>query len=137
MHNPHREQPHSARLGALREALLEAPYELCTQKAELLTAFFAAERPGHPLTRLLTPAHFAAMRKTLEQNLTTGLPQPLWKLCVSKALQRLYMALEDDRPMIELMARGLAYTLERVELTIYDHELIVGNLTSHRIGARG
>ena len=125
----------SARLGRLRETLLSAPYSLCTQKAELLTRFFREVRPGHPLTRLLTPAHFSAMRKTLEQNLATGAPQPMWKLRVSRALQQLYMALEDDGPPIVLMAHGLGYTLDNLALKIHDDELIVGNLTSQRIGA--
>lgn len=134
-HTPGGDPAPIPRLGRIREALLAAPYTLCTQKAELLTRFFREVRPGHPITRLLTPAHFAAMRKTLEQNLATGEPQPVWKLRASKALQQLYMALEDEGPPIVLMAHGLGYTLDNLALKIYDDELIVGNLTSQRIGA--
>ncbi len=126
------------RLDRLRETLLAAPYHLCTQKAVLLTAFFRAHTSQHPLTRLLAPLHFALLRRGLERNLGRGVPQAPWQLAASNSLQRLYLALERRRetePPVVTFARALAFILERKTLRIYDDELIVGNLTAHRIAA--
>lgn len=78
----------SRRLARLRQDLLDAGYALCTQKAELLTDYFA-------------PAS----------------------------------ARERDTAPVVLFAEALAHVLANVELRIYPHELIVGNLSSQRIGA--
>jgi|GEM_PF-14161 len=124
------------RLGRLREALLEAPYCLCSQKAELLTEWFRSHDPARPLTRLLVPVHFAVMRSAMRANLTEGRPQTRLQLRASTALQRIYRGIErDGEPVIVRFARGLAHVLERMQLTVYDDELVVGNLSSQRIGA--
>jgi pyruvate formate-lyase/glycerol dehydratase family glycyl radical enzyme len=130
--------PPLPRLTRLREALLEAPYHLCTQKAELLTAFFRAHASQHPLTRLLAPLHFTALRRGLNRHLSRGGARTAWQTAVNNGLQRLYLALERGReaePPVVTFARALAFILERQTLRIYDDELVVGNLTAHRIAA--
>lgn len=124
------------RLLRLREALLSAPYSLCSQKAELLTDWFRAHDPDPALTRLVAPLHFAALRGALARNLSEGQPQTRFQLRASAALQRLYRGLQrGHEPVILRFARGLAHVLEHMKLEIYDDELLVGNLSSHRIGA--
>jgi formate C-acetyltransferase len=130
--------PHPARLARLRAALIDAPYHLCTEKAELLTEFWRTHTSQHPLTRLLAPVHFAAVRRALAHNLSGGPPQSARQVRWSNRLQRLYLRLEQqratERPVLTF-ARALAHVLEHQGLRIYDDELIVGNLTAHRIGA--
>ncbi len=125
------------RLTCLRDELLAAPYGLCTQKGELLTEYFRVHVPTSGVMRLLAGAHFNATRRALSRHLATGTPQSLWQARLSTRLQRLYARLDRTRgeALSVHYARALAYVLERLPLRIYDHELIVGNLTSRRIGA--
>jgi len=125
-----------SRLLRLREALLDAPYSLCSQKAELLTDWFRAHDPDPPLTRMLAPLHFAALRGALTKNLSEGQPQTRLQLGASAALQRLYRGMQrDGEPIIVRFARALAHILQNMQLTVYEDELLVGNLSSQRIGA--
>lgn len=126
------------RLEALRRDLLAAPYALCTQKAELMTEYFRDHVPGDPLVGLLARLHFALTRRALERSLGSGAAQPRWQLRASRALQRFYarrLDLAMDEPLAVHHARALAHVLERVPLRIYQHELVVGNPSSQRIGA--
>ncbi|MBW2271865.1 MAG: hypothetical protein JRG96_01235 [Deltaproteobacteria bacterium] len=129
--------PSLPRLARLREDLLDAPYALCSQKAELLTGFFRA-RTKAGATAQLARLHFALARRALDRSLGEGIPQKRWQLRTSNALQRFYAAREEaaraDPPVVEY-ARALAYILERAPLRIYEHELVVGNPSSQRIGA--
>ncbi len=128
----------SERLSRLREDLLNAPYSLCTQKAELITDFFRSELRSDPLGEWLARGHFALFRRGLARNLGEGEPQPRWQLLLNRTLQRLYVrrqAARERHAPITQWARALAYALERVPLRIYEHELIVGNPSSQRIGA--
>lgn len=126
------------RLARLRAALLDAPYGLCTFKAESMTAWFSTVEPDPPAEQALERAHFDAMRKTLEENLGSGTPQPVWKLRLTQVLEQLYLRMdrhEAARPRTEVFADALAYTLRELPLRVYDDELLFGNLTQHRIGA--
>jgi formate C-acetyltransferase len=128
----------STRPARLREALLAAPYGLCTQKAELLTEFFRTRVPSDPLAERVARLHFAFFRRGLARNLGSGKPQPRWQLSVNRVLQRFYTRREArvrGEPAVVTMARAVAFVLERVPLRVYEHELIVGNPSSHRIGA--
>jgi formate C-acetyltransferase len=126
------------RLARLREDLLEAPYGLCTRKAELETRFFRDEAPRDALAEGLARLHFRLFRRRLARNLGSGEPQPRWQLMLNRALQRFYAGREAGRrreaPVVT-WARALAYILERIPLRIYAHELVVGNPSSQRIGA--
>jgi len=128
----------SARVAALREALLSAPYELCTQKAELLTDWFRAHAAADPLRDAVARLHYGATRRALERSLGRGAPQPAWQLRASRALQRFYHARDRRRggePVAVQYARAFAHVVERAPLRIYEHELVVGNPSSRRIGA--
>jgi pyruvate formate-lyase/glycerol dehydratase family glycyl radical enzyme len=124
------------RLERLRQALLDAPYALCTQKAELVTEYFrATERPGRVL-RHLAPLHFRLVRRALARNLGSGVPQARWQSEANRALQRLYIAVDRaaEAPVVR-WARALEHVLAHVRLTVYPDELVVGNLSSQRLGA--
>jgi formate C-acetyltransferase len=125
-----------ARLQALRTALLDAPYSLCTQKAELLTEYFRRTEPGSLPLRALVACHFGVMRRILAENLASGRPQGRIRIRVGRALQRIYRrATKGREPAGVRFARALEYVLAHQRLRVYDHELIVGNLSGHRIGA--
>lgn len=127
----------SPRLARIRQALLDAPYGLCTHKAEWLTDYFRANLRGPALTRWLIPLHYAVSRPALERTLARGVPQARWQTRLSTALQRFYLRLErrSGQPLIVLFAGALDHILAHQELRVYDDELIVGNLSSQRIGA--
>jgi pyruvate formate-lyase/glycerol dehydratase family glycyl radical enzyme len=126
------------RVERLRRDLLDAPYELCTRKAELLTEFFREYAPGDALRDAVAKLHFAAARRALERSLGEGAPRSALALRLSQRLQRFYQSREERpgaEPPVLQYARALAFQLERVPLRIYAHELIVGNPSSRRIGA--
>ncbi|MDX1648847.1 MAG: pyruvate formate lyase family protein, partial [Myxococcota bacterium] len=130
--------PPLPRLRRLREDLLAAPYGLCSQKAELVTEYFRSQEPVDPWAERIARLHFALFRRSLGRNLGSGVPQPRWQLAASRALQRLYARREAHvrrEPAVVSWARALAWTLERVPLRIHDHELVVGNASSQRVGA--
>jgi pyruvate formate-lyase/glycerol dehydratase family glycyl radical enzyme len=115
------------RLAALRQDILDSPYELCAQKARLMTKHLATNRRG-----IRERIHCRVYRRSLAQ-LAAGKRQPQWKTRVNRQILRAYRS-EAMGPELR-MADALAYTLEHAELRAYDHELIVGNLTSRRVGA--
>jgi len=126
------------RLTRLRAALLDAPYGLCTQKAELLTEALERLAPLPAATRALGPLHLRSMQRSLERSLGTGQPSQPWQLTLNRALQTLWLRLDERQtktPMVLLFAEALAQILARVELRVYPDELLVGNPTRHRIGA--
>jgi pyruvate formate-lyase/glycerol dehydratase family glycyl radical enzyme len=126
------------RLERLRDAILAAEYGLCTQKAELMTESMRIEAPLPTATAKLAPLHFRALRKSLQEGLSTGAPAKHWQLLLSKALQSLWLELDEHAhvgPSIVLFARALAHTLAHAKLRVYDDELLVGNPTVHRVGA--
>ncbi len=130
--------PPLPRLAALRADLLAAPYALCTQKAELLTAFMQAADPPDDLTSRASRLHFRAARAGLERSLASGAPQGRPQLRANRALLRWYERRgrrHATRSPVRLYAEALAYILERVPLRVYEHELLVGNPSSQRIGA--
>ena len=128
------------RLERLRDAILDAEYGLCTQKAERITEAMHREAPQPALTRRIAPIHFDALRKSLEASLATGAPAEHWQLALSKRLQTLWLRLDEraqrgGQPTIVSLAKALAYTLACSDLRVYPDELLVGNPTRHRVGA--
>ncbi|HSJ95971.1 MAG TPA: pyruvate formate lyase family protein [Myxococcota bacterium] len=125
-------------MARLRAALLAAPYGLCTSKAELLTDWFRAHAPRDRLAEAVARAHFTVARRALARSFGRGAPQASWQLAANTALQRFYLRREDAlrrEPPVLQYAHALAHVLAHSELRIYDDELIVGNLSSQRIGA--
>ncbi|EDM77836.1 pyruvate formate-lyase 2 (pflD) [Plesiocystis pacifica SIR-1] len=128
----------SPRLQRIRAALLDAPYHLCTQKAELLTTFLRAHRPHDAVTEALAARHFDAMKAAMKRNLGEGAQAPELVLRASNALQAVYEALDattHPEPLIVSLARGFAHVLGHMQLRVYPDELIMGNPTAHRIGS--
>jgi formate C-acetyltransferase len=126
------------RLDRLRRDLLAAPYHLCTQKAALLTEFHREHVRRHWITAAMAPVHFALARRALERTLGRGEAQARWQAGLSNRLQGLYRWLEERSgrpPAVLVAARALDHILAHQPLGVHDHELIVGNLTAHRIGA--
>ncbi len=129
----------SPRLAALRADLLEADYGLCTQKASLLTDFLrqrdaarASSRALPWLDKLHARTYLGSLRAQLD-----GARLPEWKSRVNTRLLSAWLSADDHDPAApqRRLGEGLAYVLDHMQLKIYDHELIVGNLSSHRIGA--
>ncbi|MBI2566175.1 MAG: hypothetical protein HYV63_03955 [Candidatus Schekmanbacteria bacterium] len=131
-----RDLPGSARLARLRQALLAAPYAVCAQKAILMTRYLAGAPAGSLFARGLSAAHFGLYRKSLEAT-AAGACQPAWKSRLNTSLLAYYRRREGLTPArrLVLFAEALAYILDNMALRVYDDELIVGNLSSHRIGA--
>jgi formate C-acetyltransferase len=132
-------RPASPRLARLRQVLLDAPHRLCTQKAELLTEQMQRRRRPGWLDRPLSwveRAHLRAYARSLRQQVA-GAPPPRWRMQLNDALMRLYLRLEGHDPSRQLVAyaEGLRHVLARMELRVYDDELLVGNLSSARVGA--
>jgi formate C-acetyltransferase len=130
--------PRIARLERLRRDLLEAPYSLCSCKAELLTDYFRSQLPVDRATEWLARRHFSLFRRSLLRSLGSGVSQKRWQLATGRALQRLYARRQErvaSQPSVVTWARALAWILENSPLRIYEHELVVGNPSSQRIGA--
>lgn len=128
----------TARIRRLREALLAAPYGLCTQKAELVTEWFRAHAPADRVAEAVSRAHYRVAKRALSRSLGSGARQPRWQLALNRTLQRFYLARETARrrsPVVVDWARALAHVLKHAPLRIWDDELLVGNLSSRRIGA--
>ncbi|RIL07471.1 MAG: hypothetical protein DCC71_02805 [Proteobacteria bacterium] len=130
--------PRSERVTRIREDLLAAPYRLCTQKAERITEWFRANGVRPPLADAIARVHWSLARRAIARNLGSGAPQSRLAIAANATLQRLYLWCEAARrrePPIAEHAHALAYLLERAPLRIHEHELLVGNASSQRIGA--
>ncbi len=125
----------SPRLTALREDLLAAPYHLCIQKAALTTEYLARTTPSR-VPRWLERQHYRLYQRGLAEQ-ARGEHTLRWKTRANTMLMSAYQRLDGTRPEAQqlLYARALRHTLEHMALTVYDHELVVGNLSSQRVGA--
>jgi pyruvate formate-lyase/glycerol dehydratase family glycyl radical enzyme len=126
----------SPRLKSIREAMHSASYELCTQKAELLTDYFkrTLSRPGW--LKALEAGHYRLYRRSLIAQ-SKGQNAGAKSTAVNRFLLACYRRLgaHDRKEVLNLHAQGLAHVLQYSELKVYDNELIVGNASSKRIGA--
>ncbi|MCA9523022.1 MAG: hypothetical protein KC609_18735 [Myxococcales bacterium] len=127
--------PPIERLGRLRGDLLAAPYALCTQKAESLGEYLEG-RSRSAFARALQRARWRAYRWALGRA-SSGGARPLWVRPLDTVLRGVDRLLDGAHrePWIVELARALAYGLERAPLAVHRGELIVGNLTSVRLGA--
>ncbi len=125
----------SPRLASLRADLLAAPYELCAQKARLTTAHLRRRARTPRLLKPLERAHFQAYRRALAKR-ARGAAVPVWRARANDLLMAAWLRLDRaPAPPVVLHAEALAHTLDHATLRVYDHELIVGNPSSKRIGA--
>lgn len=125
----------SERLAALRADLLAAPYCLCTQKAELTTDYLARTMTPR-VPRWLEWTHYRLYGRTLTDQ-ARGVRVPRRKTRLNTALMRVYQTLDGADPDEWVLAHAKAFRhlLQHMPLRVYDRELIVGNPSSHRIGA--
>ncbi|MBT3218804.1 MAG: hypothetical protein HN348_06910 [Proteobacteria bacterium] len=123
----------SPRLQRLRQAMLDAPYGLCTEKASLLTEYFSREQPRQRGIRHLQRLHARAFVSALD---TEDPPHPLARR-VNRRLMSAYERLEGLSPEETAIkyAGAFDHIVTHMPLVVYDDELIVGNASSHRIGA--
>jgi pyruvate formate-lyase/glycerol dehydratase family glycyl radical enzyme len=128
--------PEIPRLTYLREDILHSNYHLCTQKASLMTAYFERIRKIGSLRKIITAFHFKQFTKTLERT-RRDIPQKKWQVRLGNFLNELYLKLDraDKSDNLIDFSHALQYTLRNMPLTIYEHELIVGNPSAFRIGA--
>lgn len=133
------------RLQRLRADLLAAPYELCTQKARLLTEYLQRVWPRRPLLDRFERWHYRIYASELLAQIPKA-EKPMADSHSAKAdiflkvnnwMMRLYSWIWRLKPerQIRLMAEAFRHILGHMDLRIYDHELIVGNCSSNRIGA--
>ncbi len=129
----------SERLAAIRTDLINAEYAVCTQKATLLTEYLRTQERGglfaralSGLDRLHAKAYSASLNAQLE-----GKDLPIWRGELNTKLMSAWRSLTGHDPLQTqaLFAGGLAHVLDHMHLEVYDHELIVGNLSSERVGA--
>jgi formate C-acetyltransferase len=128
--------PPSPRLAALRADLLGADYAVCTQKASLLTDYLRRQAPGPSsrVVRSLDRLHARSYLSSLEAQLGGARP-PAWKGRLNTRFMSAWARAEEPGETVTRFAEGLAWVLDQMELRLYPHELIAGNLSSHRIGA--
>ncbi len=126
----------SARLARIRGDLLDAPYQLCTSKASLLTDYLQAHSLRRRRLTFLRRAHLRAWKKSVVGQ-SRGVSGPRWAARLHDKLLALYERVEGVTPSERLIlhAQGLRHVLQNMELKVYDGELLVGNPGSHRISA--
>jgi len=125
------------RLDRLRAALLEAPYRLCTQKAELLTEYLrASSPPRRALPTAVERTHYRMYARGLSAQINGERTSPVATRAHGAALA-LYDRFEGTTLAERLLslARGFRHVLETMPLRVYDDELLVGNPSAHRVGA--
>jgi len=123
------------RLAALRADLLAAPYNLCTEKASLMTEYLAhATRSRVP--GWLERWHYRLYQRGLAEQ-ERGVIAPRWKTRFNTMLMSAYQRIDRMQPGDWQLAhaKALRHTLQNMTLRVYDHELLVGNPSSQRIGA--
>ncbi len=125
----------SARLAALRADLLAAPYELCTEKASLMTEYLAHTTRSR-VPRWLECWHYRLYQRGLADQ-ERGVIAPRWKTRFNTMLMSAYQRIDRMQPADWQLAhaKALRHTLENMTLRVYEHELLVGNPSSQRIGA--
>lgn len=126
----------SPRLKKIRTDILQSKYHLCTQKASLMTEYFLSRGTPDPLFSAVSNIHYTLFKKSLAKT-AQGIPQKKWQIAFNEYLNRFYLnrsGLSRSGQMIA-QAEALAYILDNMSLTVYEHELIVGNPSSHRVGA--
>ena len=124
------------RLKMLRDDMLASPYHVCTQKTSLLTEYFCRHVRIGFWERLLTTLHFGLFRRGLERS-ARGLPQKSWQVALNNWLYAIYLKGRglSRAGYYRHYAQAFSHILENMELKVYDHELIVGNPSAHRVGA--
>jgi len=101
-----------------------------------MTAFLRRQERSGPVLRLAARAHHWAYARGLAEQSAGKSVAPI-KARINDRLMGLFRWLDGrTEPDTQLsFGKALAHCLATMELRVYDHELIVGNLSSQRIGA--
>ncbi|MDD5648267.1 MAG: pyruvate formate lyase family protein, partial [Dehalococcoidia bacterium] len=124
------------RLKKLREDILKSSYHVCTQKACLLTDYFRSHTRQDFLDNLLSSIQYRLYRRSLK-NSARSIPQKRWLVAVNNYINSLLLKRRNvpQGETVTRYAEAFRYTLENMELKVYDSELIVGNPSAWRVGA--
>lgn len=128
--------PVNQRLKTIRQEILDSGYHLCVQKAALITEYMKRHDPQPKWLGPLRRGHYAFYRNSMKKA-TQGIPQRTWQITANNHLSRFYQRrgqTTSSETQI-LFAEAFRHTLEKMQLKVYDHELIVGNPSSRRVGA--
>ncbi len=128
--------PENKRLAKIRQDILDSGYHLCTQKASLVTDAMKRHDPQHKWLTPLRRVHYSAYRNSMKKA-AQGMPQKTWQIAANNQLNRFYQRWRQLSPPEAQIAfaKAFQHTLDNVSLKVYDHELIVGNPSSKRVGA--
>lgn len=128
--------PENRRLKNIRQDILDSGYHLCTQKAALITDYMKRNDPQHKWLEPLRRIHYALYRNSMKKA-AKGMPQRTWQITMNNYLNGLHQRLRQIPPTGTqvLFAEAFQHALDNMPLKVYDHELIVGNPSSHRVGA--
>lgn len=121
----------SPRLARIRQDLLDAPYTICVEKARH-SSRDVTTRDALP-TRLVKRAHAKLYRAGLARQ-AAGQTTGRLATRLNNALVRAYQTL-DARDPLDQATSSFEHTLASVPLQVWPDELLVGNASSHRVGA--
>ena len=124
----------SPRLERLRQDLLAADYSVCTVKARLLTESLREQSPVSKGRRGLGRLLYSAYSKALEKQAGGAAASDL-VFRANRQLQRLATRFHNQQDWSVALARGFRHVLLNAPLEVYEQELLVGNASSHRVGA--
>ncbi len=122
----------SPRLARIRRDVLNAPYTVCVAKARYTAEAITRREPLS--VRALKAVHGKLYKRGLEQaarGQSTGAAASL----INGGMVRLYEALGLPRLTVASAAEALSHTLASTPLRVWPGELLVGNPSTHRVGA--
>ncbi len=124
------------RLKKLREDILSSPYHVCTQKSSLLTRYYRSHTRHDILDKLLSSVQYRFYRRSLEKS-AKSIPQKSRQVAANNNINSFLLSRRGIMRADSIMryAEAFRYTLENMQLRVYDSELIVGNPSAWRVGA--
>lgn len=128
--------PENQRLKKIRQDILDSGYHLCTQKASLMTDYMKRNDPQPKWLEPLRRVHYGLYGNSMKKA-AKGMPQRTWQIAANNLLNRFYQRCQPFSPSENQLcfAKAFRHILDNMELKVYDQELIVGNPSSHRVGA--
>ena len=101
-----------------------------------MTRYFRESVPKDFWAEAAAYFHYKLYGKSLKRA-AHGQAQRGWQVALNNRLQRFYMKRQGfSRPEAQIhFARAFRFILRNMDLQVYDQELIVGNPSSHRVGA--
>ena len=124
------------RLSEIRKNILNSDYNLCIQKARLMTEYFKKNSKMNIMSGIISAIHYHFYKSGLKKS-NKLIKQKNWQVKLNNQMNRFYLKRESkNKSEIQIeFAKALDYTLKNMKLKVYDNELIVGNPSSARVGA--